>query len=154
MKKYKILIIGLIIIAVIICSLYLLKMRKFNLEKKYYGNNTFIELSTETYEEIIDNKESFVIFIYQPMCVTSNNFESVINEFMKKNNISIYKMKYSFMLETNLKDYINYYPSFAIIKNGKLVDHLDANSNEDINMFKNLNDFTNWFEKYVLKESK
>ena len=113
-----------------------------------------IELSTETYEEIIDNKESFVIFIYQPMCVTSNNFESVINEFMKKNNISIYKMKYSFMLETNLKDYINYYPSFAIIKNGKLVDHLDANSNEDINMFKNLNDFTNWFEKYVLKESK
>ena len=35
-----------------------------------------------------------------------------------------------------IKDKIKYYPSFAIFKDGEIVDYLDANSEEDIEIYK------------------
>ena len=47
---------------------------------------------------------------------------------MNMYNVSFYKMSFVNMKETNLKDKIKYYPSFAIFKDGELVDYLDANN--------------------------
>ena len=89
------------------------------------------------------------MFIYQPLCTTSYNFNKVVTKFMNMYNVSFYKMSFANMKETNLKSKIKYYPSFAIFKDGELVDSLDANSEEDTNIYKSVDYFAKWFSSYV-----
>lgn len=122
---------------------------KFSFDEKYYHKSEFIELEKENLNKLIKDKESFGIFIYQPLCSNSYEFNKVLTEFSKKYQISFYKMSYSNMKETKLGDSIKYYPSLVIFKDGKMIDFLDANSNEDINYYKTLRGLKKWFSKYV-----
>ena len=53
------------------------------------------------------------------------------------------------MKKTELYDEVKYYPSFAIYKDGKLIDFLDAESDEDLNRYKETEAFESWFNEYV-----
>lgn len=140
-----------IIIFLLIISSFFLGgcSNKFSLEDKYYKKASFTEIEKKDYEELIKNKESFGVFIYQPLCTTSYNFNKVVTKFTDMYEMNFYKMSFVNMKETELKDKIKYYPSFAIFKNGKLVDYLDANSKEDTNKYKSVDYFANWFSSYV-----
>ena len=140
-----------LVILLLILSSFLLTgcSKKFSLNEKYYKKGNFTEIKQNEYDELIKNKESFAIFIYQPLCTTSYNFNKVITKFMNMYEMNFYKMSFANMKETTLKDSIKYYPSFAIIKEGKLVDYLDANSEEDTNKYKSVDYFANWFTSYV-----
>lgn len=124
----------------------------FYLEDKYYGTSEFIDLDQDTLEDLINDKESFAIFIYQPACANSENFEKVLTEYTGENQISFYKMPFSLMKETTLGDEIKYYPSFVVFHDGKMVDFLDANSDKDIDYYQNTEGFDKWFSSYVLKK--
>lgn len=124
--------------------------QQFYLEDKYYGKSDFTEIETEDLQKLIDNKESFALFIYQPACVTSANFEEVLKAFSNITNITIYKIAFSDIKDTNLSKYIKYYPSFAIFNKGSMVSYLDANSNDDLKYYKKENDFKKWFTKFVI----
>ena len=124
----------------------------FYLEDKYYGDDEFIELDKDMLEDLINDKESFAIFIYQPACANSENFEKVLTEYTGDKQISFYKMAFSDIKETTLGDEIKYYPSFVIFHNGKMVDFLDANSDNDTNYYKDYDGFDEWFSSYVLKK--
>lgn len=143
----------IILVLILLINCFILvgcnKTTSMYLEEKYYNNAEFINLDINTLNTLIDNKETFVIFIYQPLCYASNDFEKVLTEFINTNNISIYKLAYTDMKETNLKEKIQYYPSFIIYQKGKVVDYLDANSNDDLEYYKNINGFTKWFTKYI-----
>ena len=121
----------------------------FFLEEKYYNSDRITEIDVDTFNELMDDQESFAIFIYQPLCATSSSFEKVLNEFLEEYQISFYKMSFSDMKETELSRDIKYYPSFAIIHEGELVDALDANSDEDTDYYKSLDGFVRWFNSYV-----
>lgn len=149
MKK-KLVIISIIVgLCVLGLVLFLLNNKTFSLEKKYYGSSEFKELSVDNYNKLIDDKESFAIFIYQPLCTTSYEFNKILTEFANQNQISFYKMAFSDMKNTSLKENVKYYPSFVIIKNGKVVDALDANSEEDVKRYKTIDGFKEWFTSYV-----
>lgn len=124
----------------------------FLLEEKYYENSEFIELSNTELDDLTTNKESFAVFIYQPMCNTAEIFEKLLQEFMITEQISFYKIAFKDIKDLELGKCVKYYPSFVIYNNGEIVDYLDANSNEDINRYKNIEDFKNWFTKYVKLE--
>ena len=149
MKKKVIIISVITFLLVASLVLFLLNNRTFSLEKKYYGNSEFKELTISEYDKLIEDKESFAIFIYQPLCTTSYEFNKVLTEFANKNQISFYKMAFSDMKKTSLKEEVKYYPSFVIIKNGKVVDSLDANSDEDVDRYKKIDAFKEWFTSYV-----
>ena len=140
-----------IIIFILIISSFLLTGcdKKFFLNENYYKKTEFTEIEKEEYEKLIKDKESFGMFIYQPLCTTSYNFNKVVTKFMNMYNVSFYKMSFVNMKETNLKDKIKYYPSFAIFKDGELVDYLDANNEEDTNKYKSVDYFATWFTSYV-----
>ena len=123
---------------------------KFYLEDKYYDSSEFIEIDKSDLEKLIDDKESFALFIYQPACVTSANFEKNLTEFSKDNNLTIYKIAFSNIKDTSLSKYIKYYPSFAIFNKGNIISYLDANSDKDLKYYKSKKDFTDWFTNYVL----
>ena len=140
-----------IIILILIISSFLLTgcEKKFSLNENYYDKAGFTEIEKEEYDKLIKNKESFGVFIYQPLCTTSYNFNKVVTKFMNMYNVSFYKMSFTNLKETDLKSKIKYYPSFAIFKEGELVDALDANSEEDASIYKSVDYFANWFSSYV-----
>lgn len=121
----------------------------FLLEEKYYGSSDLITLDNEKLSTLIDDEESFAIFIYQPLCATSKNFEKVLQEFVTNHPIRFYKMAFSDIIDTELGKSVEYYPSFVIYNKGKMVDYLDANSDEDTNRYKSTEYFEEWFTKYV-----
>ena len=138
------------IIVLLLISLLLVGCNsKIKLEDKYYGKSKYIDLDYSKVDDLIESKENFVIFIYQPMCTMSSGFEELLDEYMDIRKISIYKMSFSDMKKTSLKDTVRFYPSFIIFKDGEVVDFLDADSDEDTNNYKILKAFKELFEGYV-----
>ncbi len=142
------------LVLLLICFCFLLvgcdqveELNYFVLEDKYYDNSEFIELSVDDYHKLISDEESFAVFVYQPMCIASSDFESVLTKFSEKYKITFYKMPFSKMNEIN-KD-IEYYPSLVLHKDGEVVDFLDANSDYDTEYFLSVDEFEDWFDDYV-----
>lgn len=127
---------------------YLLDPR-FKLEERYYSGSSYLNLDENTLNNLIKKEESFVVFVYQPMCAASSTLEGVIDEFLETYTVNFYKIQFSDMKETVLGDTVSYYPSVVIYEKGKVVDYLDANSGEDTDIYKNVDKFTEWFKSYV-----
>ena len=141
----------LILIVVIIERNFIKKTSDFMfyLEEKYYGNSVFNEIDSNDLNHLINNKESFAIFIHQPFCSTSYEFNKILVKFAEENKISFYKMSFNEMKKTVMYENIKYYPSFAIYNNGKLIDFLEADSDEDLIRYKDMEEFKNWFKSYI-----
>ena len=155
MKKKVIIGFVALILLIVICLLIFINkpVEKFYLEDKYYGNNNLTEINVKTLNKLIDDKESFGLFIYEPSCITANEFNEVLSSFKKENNIEFYKFPFSQIKGTSLEKEIKYYPSFVIYKDGNIVDFLKADDDEDTNRYKNKDDFKNWFFSYVKSKS-
>ena len=121
----------------------------FYLDDKYYNKGVSIEISSLEFEEKIKNKESFALFIHQPVCSKSYEFNKIQSLYQQENNMVFNKILFEDMKNTNLYETIKYYPSFAIFKDGKLIDYLDAESNDDILKYKDYDEFSKWFNSYV-----
>jgi len=141
----------LILIVVIIERNFIQKTSDFMfyLEEKYYGNSVFNEIESNDLSKLINDKESFAIFIHQPFCSTSYEFNKILTKFAEENKISFYKMSFDEMKKTVMYENIKYYPSFAIYNNGKLIDFLEADSDEDLIRYKDMEEFKNWFNSYI-----
>lgn len=122
----------------------------FSLEEKYYTGGMVTEIEKDGLDKLVNDKESFALFIYQPLCAASEAFEEVLNEFIDEYQVSFYKMSFANMKETPLEKEIKYYPSFVVYKNGKMVEFLDANSEDDKEYYQDVLGFTSWFKKYVI----
>lgn len=150
-KIIKIIILIILLIALVILVVNLSNRdKKFYLEDKYYKEAKINEIDENKLESLINDKESFVVFVYQPMCITSSSFNELLNEFTNKYNMTIYMIPFSSIKDTNLEKHVKYYPSFVIFNNGKVVDYLKADSDDDTKCYENLPDFEDWFFSYVL----
>ncbi len=155
MKKIKF-IIPILIIIVLIGILFINKNKKiepFYLEDNYYLKSELIDTDIDNINSLIDKKESFGLFIYQPDCITSANLGNVIDLLQKDYKVTFYQIPFSEIKKTFINDYVTYYPSFVIYKDGKLVDYLDASKDEDTAYFSDYDRFKTWFTSYInLKE--
>lgn len=147
-KKLLLIISALLLLSLIIFISFKILNHNFYLDDKYYGNNEIYEIGIEEFNNLISNKESFGIFVYQPACTTSAEFEQVLYDFFKQNNMSIYKIKFSDIYEHT--DFLKFYPSFIIYRNGKIVDFLEADKDKDLKYYQSVNGFSEWFTKYVI----
>lgn len=147
-KKLLLVISALLLLSLIIFISFKILNHNFYLDDKYYGNNEIYEIGIEEFNNLISNKESFGIFVYQPACTTSAEFEQVLYDFFKQNNMSIYKIKFSDIYEHT--DFLKFYPSFIIYRNGKMVDFLEADKDKDLKYYQSVNGFKEWFTKYVI----
>lgn len=159
MKSRKILgIIGMVAAALIIfggLAILSFGMRyPFHLDSEYYQAKDFTTIQYNELTELIAKKKSFVVFVYQPMCAASADFEEVLDEFRTQNQVSIYKIAFSDIKDTEIGQKIQHYPSFAIFKQGTLVEYLDAEADEDTEYYQAADKFKEWFIKYIsLKKS-
>ena len=139
----------LVVAAIVVFLIFKNQNKIFSLESKYYNTGEKIEINISELEELINDKESFVVFVSQDMCLASSNFEVVINDFLEEYPITIYEINYSELKRSDLGDFLEHYPSFVIYKNGKVVDFLDANADEDTDYYKTKEGFKNWVTQYV-----
>ena len=117
MKKpnTKFLIIFILLIVAAVFS-FILYPKPFKLEDKYYQTSTYLDLDKTKLNQLIEDQESFLVFICQDLCVSSNEFNQVLDNFLAKHRLTIYKLYYSEMKDTVLGEHIKYYPSFAVVK--------------------------------------
>ncbi len=153
MKKISFLILFIISLSIIITLSITTRPKTFYLDENYYSSDTIKEISISELDTLIENKKSFVVFVYQPMCLTSNDFAQVLNEFSNEEKITIYKIAYSNIKDTKLGTKVKYYPSFLIYNKGKLISYLKSNKDEDTLCYISKEEFKKWFTKYVKLKS-
>lgn len=152
MKKKAVICLSILFVLIIITIVILLSNKgknTFYLEEKYYGANNMTEIKIDELNQLIEKKESFAVFIYQPMCATSSDFESVLSDFIKDKQINIYKIAFSNIKDTEIGKSVKYYPSFIIYNKGEIIDFLEANKDEDVSYYTSKDGFEEWFTKYI-----
>ncbi len=137
-------IVALIIVAVILCW-----PQKFSLSPQYYEDTGFHDIDTAGLQQLINDKTSFALLIWQPACQTSADFEQVVKDFSEQNHLSLEKINFTSARKSGLVGELKYYPSVALYREGKLVTFLDADSDEFLEYYKSVEGFSKWWEKYI-----
>ena len=122
------------------------KVRMY-LSDKYYNLGEFIKVDNKSLEKL--NKDNYILFTYNPYCNLPISCEKIFEEFMKKYNIDFLSIPFDKFKETKYYDKIKYAPSIIIIKEGEIIDYLDANSDEDFKKYQDVSEFEKWLDSYV-----
>ena len=112
------------------------------------GDN-FLELRADEYDNLVNAKKSFVVFVDKDGCVTASKMREFIIEYIDKNNIRFYRIAYEDMKESLLHNKIKYYPSVAIVSNGNVVAWLRSDSDDDTEKYNNREALINWLDTYL-----
>ena len=146
MNKKLLYIIPLIVIAMLLFLFYPKNSDgKFYLDKKYYNKGEFIETN-------ILPRGSYVAYVYANVCIFSVPCDSIFKEVMNKYNIDMLEISYDDMKKTKYHEKVLYAPSVLIIKNGNLIAYLDAESNDDLEIYQNPDKFEEWLNMYIYLE--
>ena len=137
----------LLIIIITGCSLNK-EPKKFYLNDKYYGSSNFIATSSSE----IPKKESFVLYTYNNYCNFAIPCDTIFTTFMEKYNIDFVSIPFAEFKNTKYYKTVKYAPSIIIISKGKIVAYLDANSDEDLIKYQDVEAFETWLDKYIYFE--
>lgn len=150
--KNKILIMFIIMIALITGILIVLPINrkdKFYLSKESYGKGEFTSINNEEIENILNNDGSIVIYTYNNYCSLPVSCEEVFKSYEKKYNISFYSISFENFKNTSLYKTVKYAPSVIIVRDGNIVDYLDASDDEDLQKYQNELKFERWINNYI-----
>ena len=126
--------------------------RKFKLDTDLYGPSEAIDIKKEDYEKLIEEKHSFVIMVDKPECYTTANMRGYMADFPDDMQFKYYRIMWSQATESSLHKKVKYVPSVAIIKNGVVVDFLDADSDDDVQKYNSAEALRDWIKDYILFE--
>ena len=156
-KKVVIIVVTIIILFGIITGIILLNKKNitygknaFYLEDELYDvSSNYEDISLAKLNNLISNKKSFVIFTYASFCPFQIPSDQIFKTVFKNNNMKLYAIGYDKLKGTEIINEVEYAPSVVIFKEGKIVAHLDANSDEDYNRYQDTKEFQDWLSNYV-----
>ncbi len=125
---------------------------KIYLTDKYYdnSNNSFLEIDEDKINDLKD--DTYILYVFNSFCKFSIPCDSIFEEFMKNNNISIISIPYDKYKKTDFVKKVKYAPTIIIIHKNKIVAYLDADKDEDVDKYQDIKAFTNWVNQYVYLE--
>ena len=125
---------------------------KIYLTDKYYdnSNNSFLEIDEDKIKDL--NDDTYILYVFNSFCKFSIPCDSIFEEFMKNNNISIISIPYDKYKKTDFVKKVKYAPTIIIIHKNKIVAYLDADKDEDVDKYQDIKAFTNWVNQYVYLE--
>ena len=156
MKK---IVIGIIIGIIILCTIGLFinknqSNKKIYLTKKYYDNKKQVFLQVDEQEIKKLKEETFLLYTYNSYCKFPVPCDSIFEQFMKDNNITILSIPYEKYKLTDYVKKVKYAPSVLIINKNKVIAYLDADKDEDVNKYQDIEEFTNWVKEYIYLNKK
>lgn len=125
------------------------KIEPFELKDEFYEESKITDINLEELNKLIEDKESFIMYVYLPGCSSCAAFKEVLTEYQQENIISFYSTQIKFAKETVIGEKIKYAPSFVVFKEGKLVGYLDAESDEDKPYYESASAFGQWLGRYI-----
>jgi len=154
MKKKLILIIGIIIVLLVCIYVFFFNNKKedtskVTLDDIYYKKSDAIDVTNYELEDLLNNKGSFLLYVYNSYCTFKIPCETIFEEYLDSKNITMLKIAIDEFKNTSLYSTIKYAPSFVIISDGEIVAFLDANSDEDLNRYQDTDEFGTWLSSYI-----
>lgn len=122
------------------------KIDKFYLDDKYYGSSEFIEITSDELESL---KGKYILFTYNNFCALSIPCDEIFLKFMEENNIAILSIPFTQFQNTYLYDEVKYGPSVLIVNDKEVVAYLDAEDDDDLDKYQNVEIFQKWISDYI-----
>lgn len=144
MKK-KLLVLVILVLMLVGCG----KPEKFYLEDEYYQKGIITEITIDELEELEKEKKNFMVFVYLPGCTSCAQFRSVIEENITDNDLTFYTISINDLKDSVILNHIEFAPSLVLYKEGKIVDALDAASNDDKAALTTKKGLVEWLEQYI-----
>lgn len=136
-----------LLIAIFLLTGCIFKQDKFYLDDKYYNQGEYIKLDSIGLENIKDN--SMIIYTYNNFCNFPIHCENIFQEFMNKYQIDFISIPFSEFKKTSFYSKISYAPSIIIVHEGKIVDYLKADSDNDYDKYQKEDIFEEWLSEYI-----
>lgn len=153
MKNKLPIILSVALVAVVVAVCVFLSFAKpvpFRLDESYYNDAAIETIPADNLQRLVNDRASFAVFVSQPSCRTSADFEKILQSFIAEHPVHFYEIAFSDLKNLPFAEDVRFYPSFLIFKDGKLVDFLEADSDDDASAYTSLDGFTTWFTKQVL----
>lgn len=122
-------------------------VERFYLNDEYYNKGNFISIDSDKLNKMTN--ESYVLFTYNNYCSMSVPCEEIFEEFMKKYKIDFLSIPFEEFKNTNIYKTVKYAPSVILVEKGNVVAYLDAESDDDLNKYQDINEFEEWMNNYV-----
>lgn len=132
--------------------------QKVSLSPEYYAEDSsltlsdgiFLELLTpERLAELENSDKTFAVFVDQTDCINADRLRGFLTDYTSETGLKIYRIMFSDLKNTDLNGQVKYYPSVAIISNGKLIAWLNANSDADADAYNSYDAFKTWLETKI-----
>ena len=117
------------------------------LTEKYYNKGNAIKVDETELSKLTN--ETFVVFTYNDYCSFTIPCDTIFEEFMDKYNIDFINIPFENFKNTSYYETVKFGPSILIIQNGKILAYLDANSDEDLAKYQDVNSFEKWMDNYI-----
>ena len=149
MKINKIFFICYVVVILIVLVFYLFNhdTHKIYLSNKYYNEGSFIKVKSDDLNNL--ENENYILFTYNNYCNMSIPCEDIFKEFMEKYKINFLSMPFDEFKKTKFYKKVKYAPSVIVVKKGSIVTYLDANSDDDLDRYQDVNEFKKWLDNYI-----
>lgn len=111
---------------------------------------SFSEINKDNFEEITNENEYTLIFVYLKGCSACNSFKTIIYDVKSYNDLAVYQIEYKDLttLGLDISD-IKYAPSLIVLKDGKALAYLDSSSDDDKEYYKEAYSLSKWLSNYM-----
>lgn len=121
--------------------------KKIYLSNEFYGEGNFKEINNDSINQY--NNKTYLLFTYNNYCSLPIPCDKIFLEVAKKNNISILSMPFSEFKKTVFYDTVKYAPSIIIVDKSKVIKYLDANKDEDLEKYQDVDKFEKWLNENI-----
>jgi hypothetical protein len=102
------------------------------------------------FENVVKEKKNFVLYVSLPICNgDAAKFKEYVREFQRNNSVSFYYLTSDYIKETSVYETVKYYPSVIVYKDGKIVNYLKYDADEDKDYYKSYDGFEKWIKANV-----
>lgn len=121
--------------------------KKIYLSNEFYSEGNFKEINNDSINQY--NNKTYLLFTYNNYCSLPIPCDKIFLKVAKKNNISILSMPFSEFKKTVFYDTVKYAPSIIIVDEGKVIKYLDANKDEDLEKYQDVDKFEKWLNENI-----
>lgn len=122
---------------------------RFALSEEMYEEAGLVDITAEEYADLVATKKSFVVVMHMVICPAEFPVRDVAKQLANEDGVRIYGLVEEEFKKTTLAQEVKYLPSMAIIREGELVDYLDAEADEDLLVYKTVEELRKWLGRWV-----
>lgn len=101
-------------------------------------------------DELAAKKQNFVVYVSLPICNgDAAQFKEYVLDFQRKEKLSFVYLTSDYIKDSFIYETVKYYPSVIIFKEGKIINYLRYDSDEDVEYYKSYDGFAKWFKANV-----